>query len=124
MPGKTLKPAVACRGFPGEVCSHGENNLPIELPEETGQTNVPQSRVSSVAENDGKTLRRDPFSTAMISVGFEPHPIFKSFPSMLKSSPLFHLAMAAVLCLLVGCGPAASGKSSRKGTKKAVAKKA
>ncbi|MBC7851849.1 MAG: HEAT repeat domain-containing protein [Pirellulaceae bacterium] len=42
---------------------------------------------------------------------------------MLNSSSLFHLVMAAVLCLMAGCGPAASGKSSKKGTKKVAAKK-
>ena len=42
---------------------------------------------------------------------------------MLKSFPLFHLALAAVLCLLTGCGPTASGKSAKKASKKAAPKK-
>lgn len=42
---------------------------------------------------------------------------------MLKSSRLCYLALAGVLCLLAGCGPVTSDKSSKKGTKKTAAKK-
>jgi hypothetical protein len=103
--------------------TRGENTLPIELPGETGQTNVPNREFPRLPRMRETAFHRDPFSTAMLSVGSAaPHPFSRNFPSMLKSSPLFLLAMAAVLCL-AGCGPAASGKSAKKTSKKPAPKK-